>query len=969
MFLTGVCFADVEPKNLRCEYLVNPLGIDAPQPRLSWILDSGRRGEKQTAYQVLVASTLKLLEQDQGDLWDSGKVASDETAHVVYAGRPLTSRQSCFWKVRAWDRDGKPGDWSPVAQWHMGLLQPTDWSAQWIVAEVPLSSAPGNLVIRKATYEAVEKTVVADVTAKLAALVKDNRLSVEVNNKNLGGDPARNVVKRLRVEYELGGKSFTRVVDENQTLSIPEDSAGVRYLRKSFQLEAPIQRAVLYATALGLYEVQLNGQRVGDHLLAPDWTDYRQRVRYQAYDVTAMLKKGDNAIGAMIANGWFSGKIGNGAKQFYGKVPAMLAQLEVTYADGQTERIGSDASWKTQVGPIVATDFMLGETYDARLEIEGWSKADLDDSQWIPTAVRDESSRTLEAQVMEPVRKIVELKTKKVTEPKPGQWVFDLGQNMVGVVRLKVSAPSGTKITLRHAEMLNPDGTVYVTNLRGAPSVDHYICKGDGVEIWQPTFTFHGFQYVEVTGLPKPPKADAITGIVIASDTTQTGEFSCSDPRINQLQANIQWGQRGNYVSVPTDCPQRDERLGWMGDAQVFIRTATYNADVAAFYTKWLVDVEDGQSPEGSFADVNPNTMNCHSVPAWGDAGVICPWTIYDVYGDKRVLEKHLPAMIKWVEFLRAHSTNLIRDKDRGNDYGDWLSINADTPKDLIGTAYFAYSTHLVAKSCRVLGRETDAKKYEQLFADIKKAFNEKYVSADGRIRGNTQCVYLMALKFELLPEEMRAKAAQYLAEDIKAKGGHLSTGFVGVSYLLPALTAVGQADLAYELLLQDTFPSWLFSVKHGATTIWERWDGWTPEKGFQDPGMNSFNHYSLGSCGEYLFGGVAGIRPASPGYKTIRIEPIIRPGLTWAKASYESINGKIATAWKRDGARLTLEVMVPANTTATVIMPARDVASLRESGKALNKAEGVKFVKLENGNAVLAVGSGKYQFVSEPNL
>jgi alpha-L-rhamnosidase len=969
MFLTGVCFADVEPKNLRCEYLVNPLGIDAPQPRLSWILDSGRRGEKQTAYQVLVASTLKLLEQDQGDLWDSGKVASDETAHVGYAGRPLTSRQSCFWKVRAWDRAGKPGDWSPVAQWHMGLLQPTDWSAQWIVAEVPPSSAPGNLVIRKATYEAVEKTAVADVTSTLAALVKDNRLSVEVNNKNLGGDPARNVVKRLRVEYELGGKSFTRVVDENQTLSIPEDAASVRYLRKSFQLEAPIQRAVLYATALGLYEVQLNGQRVGDHLLAPDWTDYRKRVRYQAYDVTAMLKKGDNAIGAMIANGWFSGKIGNGAKQFYGKVPALLAQLEVTYADGQTERIGSDNSWKTQVGPIVATDFMLGETYDARLEIEGWSKADLDDSKWIPAAMRDESSRTLEAQVMEPVRKIVELKTKKVTEPKPGQWVFDLGQNMVGVVRLKVSAPAGTKITLRHAEMLNPDGTVYVTNLRGAPSVDHYICKGDGVEIWQPTFTFHGFQYVEVTGLPQPPKADAITGIVIASDTTQTGEFSCSDPRINQLQANIQWGQRGNYVSVPTDCPQRDERLGWMGDAQVFIRTATYNADVAAFYTKWLVDVEDGQSPEGSFADVNPNTMNCHSVPAWGDAGVICPWTIYDVYGDKRVLERHLPAMIKWVEFLRAHSTNLIRDKDRGNDYGDWLSINADTPKDLIGTAYFAYSTHLVAKSCRVLGREADAKKYEQLFADIKKAFNEKYVAADGRIRGNTQCVYLMALKFELLPEEMRAKAAQYLAEDIKAKGGHLSTGFVGVSYLLPVLTAVGQADLAYELLLQDTFPSWLFSVKHGATTIWERWDGWTPEKGFQDPGMNSFNHYSLGSCGEYLFGGVGGIRPASPGYKTIRIEPIIRPGLTWAKASYDSINGKIATAWKRDGARLTLEVMVPANTTATVIMPARDVANIRESGKALSKAEGVKFVKLENGNAVLAVGSGKYQFVSEPNL
>jgi alpha-L-rhamnosidase len=610
---------------------------------------------------------------------------------------------------------------------------------------------------------------------------------------------------------------------------------------------------------------------------------------------------------------------------------------------------------------------MFGESYDARLAIKGWSTAGLDDSAWIPAGVRDESARALEAQVMEPVRKIMELQTKKVTAPKPGQWVFDLGQNMVGVVRLKVSAPAGTKVTLRHAEMLNPDGTVYVTNLRGAPSVDHYICKGEGVETWQPTFTFHGFRYVEITGLPKPPKADAVTGIVIASDTTPTGEFSCSDPRLNQLQANIQWGQRGNYLSVPTDCPQRDERLGWMGDAQVFIRTATYNADVAAFYTKWLVDVEDGQSPEGSFADVNPNTMNCYSVPAWGDAGVICPWTIYDVYGDKRVLERHLPAMIKWVEFLRDHSTNLIRDKDRGNDYGDWLSINANTPKDLIGTAYFAYSTHLVAKSCRVVGREADAQKYEQLFADIKKAFNAKYVAADGRIQGNTQCAYLMALKFELLSDEMRAKAAQYLAADIKAKGGHLSTGFIGVGYLLPVLTEVGKADLAYQVLLRDTFPSWLFSVKHGATTIWERWDGWTPEKGFQDPGMNSFNHYSLGSCGEYLFGGIGGIRAASPGFRTIRIEPVIRDGLTWAKASYESINGKIATAWKRDGEQLMLDVVVPANTTATVHVPARAVTDVRESGRAVAQAESVKFLRMENGNAVLAVGSGKYQFVSQP--
>ena len=403
-----------------------------------------------------------------------------------------------------------------------------------------------------------------------------------------------------------------------------------------------------------------------------------------------------------------------------------------------------------------------------------------------------------------------------------------------------------------------------------------------------------------------------------------------------------------------------------MGDAEVFIRTATYNADVGAFFTKWLDDVDDGQSPEGSFSNVNPNTMGGGSVPAWGDAGVICPWTIYEVYGDKRILEHHLPAMIKWVEYLRAHSTDLIRDKDRGDDYGDWLSIQADTPKDVIGTAFFAYSTHLVAKSCQALGRVEEAGKFEQLFPTNKDAFNKRYVTADGRIKGDTQCAYLMALKFDLLPDDLQPKAAQHLDEDIKAKGGHLSTGFVGVSYLLPVLTKTGKADTAYELLLQDTFPSWLFSVKHGATTIWERWDGWTPEKGFQDPGMNSFNHYSLGSCGEYLFEGIGGIRPASPGFKKILIEPIIRDGLTWANTRFDSIHGRIVTSWKLEGNRLTLEVVVPANATATVCIPSKDITSIMESGKRLEQAEGVKFLRQEGSKAFLKWVQELIGFASE---
>lgn len=964
LLVTANSFA-ITAEKLRCEYLIDPMGIDARSPRLSWVLGADRRAEKQTAYQIMVASSKELLEANQPDLWDTGKTDSDETTQIAYGGKPLSSRQSCYWKVRSWDRDGKPGNWSKMAGWQMGLLERSDWSADWIDPEPETKGATNVLQIQRATYGDLPDGAATNVTAIIAGKVHDGQLDLTINNTTLGGDPADGIRKRLIVEYILNGHVGTIEVSENETLTLPRQVHPLRYVRKSFALNAPVKRAVLYVTALGLYEMHLNGQRVGDHVLAPDWTDYRKRVRYQAYDVTAMLNAGDNALAGLIAPGWYSGKIGNGAKQFFGTKPALLAQLEVTFANGRTETIATDASWKSHASPVLSSDFMLGESYDARREVEGWDQPRLDEREWEPVSVREESALELDGQVMEPVRKICELHPKSVSEPKPGLWTFDLGQNMVGVVRLKVSAPAGTTITLRHAERLNPDGTIYTTNLRGAPSVDHYMSKGGGVEIWQPKFTFHGFQYVEVSGLDSKPDLDTITGIVIASDTAPAGEFVCSDPRINQLQSNIVWGQRGNYLSVPTDCPQRDERLGWMGDAQVFIRTASYNADIAAFFKKWLVDVDDGQSPEGSFSDVNPNTMGCGSVPAWGDAGVICPWTIYEVYGDKRILERHLPAMTKWIEYLREHSTQLIRDKDRGNDYGDWLSIGANTPKDLIGTAYFAYSTHLVAKSYRALGREAEANKYEKLFEDIKAAFNKRYVSTDGRIEGNTQCGYAMALKFELLPKELRAKAANYLVEDIKAKGNHLSTGFVGVSYLLPVLSAAGKTATAYDLLLQDTFPSWLFSVKHGATTIWERWDGWTPEKGFQDPGMNSFNHYSLGSCGEFLFGGVAGIQPASPGYKEILIAPVIHDGLSWAQASYDSIHGKIESKWKRNAGKVSLDITIPPNTTAKVLIPTDKAANVSESGVVARRAKGVKFLSERDGQCLFEVGSGTYHFVA----
>jgi len=964
------------PSQLRCEYLENPLGIDVMKPRLSWKLEAlpEARGLRQTAYQVLVASSPEILAKGQGDLWDSGEVMSDATSQIEYAGKALSSRQQCFWKVKTWLGDGGTFE-SPSATWAMGLLKSEDWKAKWV--EGAGYTTPPSLTILHAGWGSGGEE--EDVTHVVAGLVKNNTLSVKADASTLGHDPSPGKKKRLTVEYELQGKRITKAVGENILLNIPEEGSPPAYLRKVLKLQdKPVAKARLYVTALGLYQININGRRVGDVIFGPEWTDYHKRLRYQAYDVTGLLRKGENVLSGLVGQGWYSGTIGNGNSRYWGTTPALFAQLEVTYADGTTDHVVTDASWKQSVSPILSSDFMLGENYDSRLEAEGWDAPGLDDSAWKPVTVREEATIPLESQVTQPVRQIGEIRPKSFTEPKAGCWTFDLGQNMVGFVRLNVSAPAGTKLTLRHAEMLNPDGTIYTKNLRAAISTDTYICKGGGVETFQPHFTFHGFRYVEVTGLSEKPSLDTITGIVVSSDTPRAGEFSCSDPRINQLYSNICWGQRGNYLSVPTDCPQRNERLGWMGDAQVFARTATYNADVAAFFTKWLVDVDDAQNTNGAFSDVSPRVTEGQGRPGWGDAGVICPWVIYQVYGDTRLLAQHYPSMARWIEYCRTESDGLIRPN---KGYGDWLAIGADTPKEIIGTAYFAYSTKLVAQAAKALGKTEEAAKYEKLFQDIKAAFNKTFVTSDGHIqvsvemnkedrivtviRGNTQCCYVLALKFDLLSEENRAKAAQYLVEDITAKKDHLSTGFIGVSYLLPVLTQAGKVGTAFKLLLQDTFPSWLFSVKNGATTIWERWDGWTPEKGFQDPGMNSFNHYSLGSCGEWMFSTMAGIDTDGPGFKKIIIRPTPGEGITWVKASYDSINGRIVSNWAIEGNKMTMNVTIPPNTTATVYVSVKDAASVTESGNPADKAPGVKFLKQENGCALYEVGSGTYQFVS----
>ncbi len=737
------------------------------------------------------------------------------------------------------------------------------------------------------------------------------------------------------------------------------------YIRKTFAVSKPIARARLYVTALGLYRCWVNGTAAGNAIFAPDWTNYHHHVRYETYDVTASVAQGVNAIAATLGDGWYCGNVGFVGGHIYGSRPALLAQLVIDYSDGSREVVATDESWRATTGPIRHSDMLNGEDYDAQQEMPGWKLAGFDDTSWQHVSLRDEKP-ALEAAIAPPVRESGEIAVKSVREPKPGHFVFDFGQNMVGYAQLTAAAPAGTKITLRFAEMLNPDGTLYTDNLRTAKATDTYICKGGRTEVWKPTFTFHGFRYAEMTGYPGTATAGMLRGIVVGTDNPRAGTFECSHPLLNKLYSNIVWGQRGNFLSVPTDCPQRDERLGWMGDAQVFIRTATCNCDVHNFFNNWLVEVADSQSADGAFSDVTPHVGAGQGVAAWADAGVICPWTIYEIYGDKRVLARQYDSVAKFIVYLQKNSTNLIRPAD---GYGDWLNVNDETPKDLLATAYFAHSVDLASRMARVLDKSDDEMKYAKLFADIRSAFDKKFVDKDGKLTGNTQTGYLLALQFNLLDEAMQHKAVEHLVACIEARHDHLSTGFVGVGYLLPVLTRFDKVDLAYRLMEQETYPSWLFPVKNGATTIWERWDGWTPEKGFQTPTMNSFNHYSLGSCGQWMVESMAGIGLDTrwPGFGHVVIRPRIGGGLKQAGATYLSPYGQIESRWEiSPNGDVKLVVTIPPNSTAMIYVPAAKDADVRESGRNANSAAGLKFKQWEDGAAVFAAGSGHYTFESK---
>ena len=873
--------AQLRVQKLLCENLTNPIGIDEIQPRFSWRLSGEGRNLKQTAYELKVLSGSKAV-------WNSGKVNSDQSVFVEYAGKALEAGKKYTWQVKVYDQNGKAGAWSEPAFFRMGMISKNNWKAQWII--------PG----------------------------------------------------------------------------FEEDSLRASPLfRKQFKNTKKIIAATANITSHGMYEAFINGKRVGDAYLTPGWTSYSTRLQYQSYDVSSLLQKGDNAIGVVLGNGWYRGIMGfSNQKDIYGKDLALLFQLEIEYSDGSKEQIITDGSWKSSTGSIVYSEIYNGETIDARKEKAGWNTANYDDRDWTPVKEASFTKDNLIATENEPVKKQEVFHPIKILSTPKGEKVIDFGQNLVGWVVMKVKGKSGDRIVLSHAEVLDKQGNFYTDNLRAARAQNTYILKGGEEETFEPHFTWQGFRYLRVEGISGELNPNNFTAVALYSDMETSGTFKSSNPMVNQLQHNIRWGQRGNFLDVPTDCPQRDERLGWTGDAQVFSRTAAFNMNVHSFFSKWLKDLEADQV-EGQVPHVVPNIIGKNNVNStgWADAATIIPWNMYLAYGDKKVLETQYSSMKAYVESIRRIAKNDLWNS--GSHYGDWLYFrpvdddndgrSAVTDKSLIAQCFYAHSTQLLINTARILNRLDDVQQYTELLKRIKTAFMSEYVSPNGRLSSGTQTAYVLALNFDMLPENQRKQAAERLAQNIK-NYGHLTTGFLGTPYLCHVLTRFGYNDLAYKLLLNDKFPSWLYPVRMGATTIWERWDGIKPDGTFQSVGMNSFNHYAYGAIGDWMYRKMVGIDTFEDGvgYKHIRIQPHIGGGFSHAAASLETYYGKISNEWKLENGNLKMDVSIPVNTVATVYVPAKAASEITESGKPVSNEQ---ISGNEDGYIMLKIGSGDYHF------
>ena len=879
-------------QHLQTENLSDPICVDAKVPRLSWQLQSAERDILQTAYEIRVSSRNDGKGDSKDLVWASGKILSGQSVQVDYGGPQLQAGRRYYWQVRVWDNKGRLSAWSERAWWQMGLLDPANWTAQWIQPTLPASG------------------------------------------------PA---------------------------------VAASPLLRTTFTARQSIASATVYITAHGLYEAQINGRRIGEAYLTPGWTSYNKRLQYQAYDVTDMIRQGRNAVGVMLGNGWYRGTIGYDLRQdVYGKDISLLLQLVIRYKDGHTDTVATGPGWRSSTGEVLLAEIYNGETIDHRQEKTGWTLEGYDDAAWNTVQTETFPMDNLVATINEPVKKHETFHPVKLLTTPNGERVLDFGQNLVGWVVVKIKGDAGDSLRLSHAEVLDKEGNFYTENLRRAKAQDLFILKGGETEVFEPHFTFHGFRYIRVEGWKGLLDPADFTAVALYSDMPKTGSFECSDALVNQLQHNIQWGQQGNFLDVPTDCPQRDERLGWTGDAQVFSRTATFNRGVDNFFAKWLKDVAADQLSSGAVPFVIPNVTGNGTSTGWGDVATIIPWNLYLAYGDRRVLQDQYPSMKAWVDYMQGQAKNDLWNT--GFHFGDWLFYrpfddndgrSAVTDKYLIAQCFYAHSTQLLINAAGVLGKKEDAATYTRLLKRIKDAFLREYVTPNGRLVSSTQTAYTLALEFDMLPEAQRKQAADRLADNVKDYDYHLTTGFLGTPYLCHVLSRFGYTSVAYRLLLQDTYPSWLYPVKMGATTIWERWDGIRPDSTFETAGMNSFNHYAYGAIGDWMYRVVAGIDTYEddPGYHHSHIEPHPGGGLTTAAADLQTGYGLLSSHWQLSNDTLSLDLVIPANTTSTVYIPAPEGGLITESNHPLAEVKDLSLESVGRGFLVVRLGSGAWHF------
>lgn len=888
--------AKVSVYDLRTELLANPVGIDVSAPRLGWKLSGEERSIEQTAYHVLVASSKDKLDQNTGDLWDSGRQNSNNSIHVIYAGKALKSRAEVFWKVKVYTNKGE-SSWSENASWTMGLLHYKDWTGRWI-----------------------------------------------------GFD-----------------KYF------------PSDSEGegklsARYFRKEFNTPKKVKKATAYIMGLGLYELYIDGKKVGDQVLAPSPTDYTKNIKYNVLDVTNFLNEGKHAIGVILGNGRFYAM--RQAKPYKVKTfgfPKMQVQVIVTYEDGSSETLKTDNSWKgTSDGPITANNEYDGENYDARKELKGWANVGFDDKKWLNADYVQEPGGEYEAQLNGHMKVMQDIVPVSIVKKAEGKYIIDFGQNFSGWVKMSVSGTSGSKVTLRFAESLQDNGELFTTNLRDAKATDNYILKGEGTEEWEPRFTYHGFRYVEVSGYPGVASKANFTGRLVYDDMQNVGTFVSSNPLLNQIHKNAWWGIASNYKGMPVDCPQRNERQPWLGDRPVSAYGENFLFDNANFYIKWLEDIRLSQKEDGAIPDVAPAFWRYYSDNiSWPGTYLLIADMLYQQTGDLRILQKHYPAMKKWMDYMQFRYT----DKDgiiTKDSYGDWCfppaTIEAGRgkiadkkyPSALISSAYYYHLLHMMSRFGMLTGNGKDQSYFLDRAAKMRTDFNKKFYNQAGFYGSNSLTDNLLAMHFGLVEDANKEKLANTIVEIVeKENKGHLSTGVIGTQWIMRTLTDMGRVDLAYKIATNKTYPSWGYMVENGATTIWELWNGNTAH-----PKMNSQNHVMmLGDLLVWFYENLAGIKSQENAFQTVVMKPEVIAGLDHVNANYNSLYGKIESNWTKNKSAFEWKIVIPANAKAKVYLPAKDLSSITENNKKLKDNKDIRVLSEEEGSVGVELGSGTYQF------